>query len=143
MMIWQVLHQPKEIEVSMAVTLVNCFEVPAGREGEFLALWQQVNEYMRAKKGYLEHELHRSMAPDARFRFVNVANGRRWRTSTPRTTPAFATLSASPPGPPSRHLPRYTRSFTKAKLMKIGVPLAHLQTPDVLRVPSFPWWLGS
>lgn len=56
-----------------AVTLVNCFEVPAGREEEFFALWQQVNNYMRGKKGYLGHKLHRSLAPDARYRFVNVA----------------------------------------------------------------------
>lgn len=58
-----------------AVTLVNCFEIPAGREDEFFALWQQVNSYMRQKKGYLEHKLHRSLAPDAPFRFINVA---RW-----------------------------------------------------------------
>lgn len=55
------------------VTLVNCFEIPQGREDEFFALWQHVNTYMRAKKGYIEHKLHRSLAPDARFRFVNVA----------------------------------------------------------------------
>lgn len=57
----------------MAVTLVNCFEVPAGREEEFFSLWRQVNAYMRNKKGYLGHKLHRSLAPDARYRFVNVA----------------------------------------------------------------------
>ena len=57
------------------VTLVNCFEIPAGREDEFFSLWQQVNTYMRGKPGYLEHRLHRSLAPDARFRFINVA---RW-----------------------------------------------------------------
>ncbi|PYV81411.1 MAG: antibiotic biosynthesis monooxygenase [Acidobacteria bacterium] len=55
------------------VTLVNCFEVPAGREEEFFSMWQQVNTYMHGKKGYLEHKLHRSLAPDARFRFINVA----------------------------------------------------------------------
>jgi heme-degrading monooxygenase HmoA len=58
-----------------AVVLVNCFEVPAGREDEFFALWQQVNAYMRKKKGYLEHKLHRSLDKNARYRFVNVA---RW-----------------------------------------------------------------
>ena len=58
-----------------AVTLINSFEVPAGREDEFFGLWQQVNTYMRGKKGYLEHKLHRSLRPDAPFRFVNVA---RW-----------------------------------------------------------------
>lgn len=55
-----------------AVTLINCFEVPAGRENEFFALFQQVNNHMRAKKGYLSHKMHRSLAPDARYRFVNV-----------------------------------------------------------------------
>jgi len=58
-----------------AVTLINCFEVPAGREDEFFGLWRQVNTYMRGKKGYLEHKLHRSLRPDAPFRYVNVA---RW-----------------------------------------------------------------
>lgn len=55
------------------VTLVNRFQVPAGREDEFFQLWQQVNSYMRGKKGYLGHKLHRSLAPDAQYRFVNVA----------------------------------------------------------------------
>lgn len=50
------------------VTLVNCFQVPQGREQEFFSLWQQVNSYMRGKKGYLGHKLHRSLAPDAHFR---------------------------------------------------------------------------
>jgi heme-degrading monooxygenase HmoA len=59
----------------MSVTFVNCFEVPAGREDDFLARWQGVNAHMRSRPGYLEHHLYRSLAPDARFRFVNVA---RW-----------------------------------------------------------------
>ena len=59
------------------VVLVNCFKVPAGREEEFFALWQQVNSYMRAKPGYLSHKLHRSIAPDAPYRFVNLAH---WRS---------------------------------------------------------------
>ena len=57
----------------MPVTLVNCFQVPAGRESEFFSLWQNVNTYMRGKPGYLGHKLHRSLAPDAAYRFVNVA----------------------------------------------------------------------
>ena len=69
------------------VTLVNCFEVPAGREDEFLSMWQQVNTYMHGKKGYLEHKLHRSLSPDARFRFVNErrSNGVRSAQTTART----------------------------------------------------------
>ena len=59
----------------MAVTLVNCFEVPAGREEEFFELWREVNAYMRAKPGYLGHKLYRAATPEAAFRFINVA---RW-----------------------------------------------------------------
>lgn len=59
------------------VTLVNCFEVPVGREDEFFTLWKEVNAYMQAKPGYLGHTLHKSLAPNAAFRFVNVA---RWRS---------------------------------------------------------------
>ncbi len=55
------------------VTLINCFEVPEGREEEFFTLWKEVNAHMRVKPGYLEHRLHRSLAPNARFRFVNIA----------------------------------------------------------------------
>ena len=54
------------------VTLINCFEVPAGREEEFFAGYQKVNAYMRAKKGYVSNKMHRSLAQDARYRFVNV-----------------------------------------------------------------------
>ena len=56
-----------------AVTLINCFNIPAGREDEFFALWRQVNAYMRTKPAYLGHKLHRALTPDAPFRFVNVA----------------------------------------------------------------------
>jgi heme-degrading monooxygenase HmoA len=54
------------------VTLINCFEVPAEHEQEFFSGFQKVNAYMRAKKGYVSHKMHRSLAPDARYRFVNV-----------------------------------------------------------------------
>jgi heme-degrading monooxygenase HmoA len=56
------------------VTLINCFEVAAGKEDEFFRLWQQVNDYMRRQPGYLWHKLHRSLAPGAPYRFVNIAH---------------------------------------------------------------------
>jgi heme oxygenase (mycobilin-producing) len=55
----------------MTVRFINAFEVPAGREDAFFALWREVNTYMVAKDGYLWHRLHRSLSPDARYRFVN------------------------------------------------------------------------
>jgi len=38
-----------------AVTLINCFEIPAGQEDDFFRLWQQVNAYMQTKPGYIGH----------------------------------------------------------------------------------------
>ena len=58
-----------------AITLINSFDVPAGREDQFLEFWKQVNAYMQKKPGYLGHKLHRAITPDAPFRFVNIA---RW-----------------------------------------------------------------
>lgn len=55
------------------VTLINSFTVPVGREEKFFSLWDQVNKYMKTKPGYLGHKLHRALAPDATYRFVNVA----------------------------------------------------------------------
>jgi len=57
----------------MTVTFVNLFEVPVRGDDEFLTLWREVNTYMRAKNGYLEHRLHRALVDDARYRYVNVA----------------------------------------------------------------------
>ena len=62
-----------------AVTVINSFEVPAGREGEFLELWKKVDAYMQRKPGYLGNKLHRAIAPDAPFRFVHVAQ---WASMT-------------------------------------------------------------
>ena len=56
-----------------AVTVINCFEVPAGWEGEFLELWRKVNAYMQRKPGYLGNKLHRAITPDVQFQFVHVA----------------------------------------------------------------------
>ena len=56
-----------------AVTVINSFEVPAGREDEFLELWKKVNAYMQRKPGYLGNKLHRAIASDAPFPFVHVA----------------------------------------------------------------------
>jgi heme-degrading monooxygenase HmoA len=58
-----------------AITLINSFEVPTGRENEFFEMWKQVNDYMQKKPGYLGHRLHRAVTPEAPYRFVNVA---RW-----------------------------------------------------------------
>ena len=62
----------------MSVVFINLFEVPAGRDEEFLAGWQAINEHMRSRPGYQEHQLHRSLTADGRYRYANVA---RWASA--------------------------------------------------------------
>jgi len=50
---------------SGSVPYINCFEVPAGREVEFLKMFEEVNAYMRSRPGYIGHRLHQAVSPDA------------------------------------------------------------------------------
>jgi heme-degrading monooxygenase HmoA len=59
------------------VILINAFEVPAGKDEEFLQGWEATRNFMQRQTGYVSTRLHRSLDPDARFRFVNVAE---WET---------------------------------------------------------------
>ena len=60
------------------VTLINVFEVPAGRDEEFLQHWETARDFMQRQKGYVATRLHRSLNDSARFRFINVAE---WQTA--------------------------------------------------------------
>jgi heme-degrading monooxygenase HmoA len=58
----------------MSVILINPFEVPEGTDDEaFLRGWERAADYMHQQAGFLSSRLHRALAPDARFRFINVA----------------------------------------------------------------------
>jgi heme oxygenase (mycobilin-producing) len=68
------VNDPKERRYVMpTVVLINPFEVPEGREQEFLKGWQQAAEHLRQAPGFLSTRLHESLDPQAKFRFVNVA----------------------------------------------------------------------
>lgn len=54
--------------------LINCFEVPPGQDDDFLTLFGEINAYMAARPGFLGNRLHRSLAPDARYRYVNYVD---------------------------------------------------------------------
>jgi heme-degrading monooxygenase HmoA len=53
--------------------LINVFEVPEGRDEEFLAGWEQGKRLMEQQPGYVSTALHRSLDPEARFRYINIA----------------------------------------------------------------------
>jgi heme-degrading monooxygenase HmoA len=55
------------------VVLINAFEVPQGEDEAFLGGWERQREFLSAQQGYISTRLHRSLSPDADFRFVNVA----------------------------------------------------------------------
>jgi len=60
------------------IVLINSFEVPAGQEEAFLRFWEASRDFLSNQEGYVSTRLHRSLAPDAEFRFVNVA---RWQSA--------------------------------------------------------------
>jgi len=55
------------------VVLINVFAVPEGKEDEFLKAWHATAEGMKNQPGFISTKLHRSLKPDARFEFINVA----------------------------------------------------------------------
>jgi len=55
------------------VVLINLFEVPAGADQGFIGAWEAARNFLAAQPGYRSTALHRSLGPDAEFRFVNVA----------------------------------------------------------------------
>jgi heme-degrading monooxygenase HmoA len=64
----------EERSTCVSVILINPFEVPEGTNDEgFLRGWERAAEYMREQPGFVSTRLHRAVAPDARFRFINIA----------------------------------------------------------------------
>ncbi len=63
----------ERMQVMSTIILINSFEVPEGQQEEFLKGWRETAEYMRHAPGYISTRLHESLDPQARFRFVNVA----------------------------------------------------------------------
>ena len=55
--------------------LINAFEVPASGDEQFVTHWMRARDALSSKAGYVDTKLHRSLAPGARFRFINIG---RW-----------------------------------------------------------------
>ena len=78
------------------VVLINLFEVPARADEGFIGAWEATRNFLAAQDGYRSTALHRSLGPDADFRFVNVAE---WASAA-----AFQ-AATSHPAFPGRDLP--------------------------------------
>ena len=84
--------------------LINPFEVPEGMDDDrFLEGWGRAADYMRARPGFVASRLHRAVSPNARFRFVNVAEWARPQDfQAAVTSPEFqAMASGTPPNFPA------------------------------------------
>jgi heme-degrading monooxygenase HmoA len=57
----------------MAVTLINVFSVPKGKEEEFVQWWEAVKLDITRKPGFISGKFHRSIKPNSKFNFINVA----------------------------------------------------------------------
>jgi heme-degrading monooxygenase HmoA len=57
----------------MAVTLINVFSVPKGKEDEFTRVWEDIKRDITKQPGFIGGKFHKSIKPDSRFNFINVA----------------------------------------------------------------------
>lgn len=55
------------------VTLINAFEVPAGKQDEAIAAWEKARDFLANEPGYVSTALHEAITPDARFALINIA----------------------------------------------------------------------
>jgi heme-degrading monooxygenase HmoA len=78
------------------VVLINLFEVPAEADERFIAAWERARDFLAGQDGYRSTALHRSLSPDADFRFVNVAE---W------ASPVAFRAATTHPDFPGRELP--------------------------------------
>ncbi|MCC5647357.1 antibiotic biosynthesis monooxygenase [Nostoc sp. CHAB 5824] len=82
------------------VVLINPFSIPKGREEEFLKMWNEVAQYMKDQPGFIDLKLHRSLDPDARFQFINIAHwqsAEAWQTAMSKVEPKVQELSQQLP----------------------------------------------
>ena len=80
----------------MPVTLINVFSVPKGKEDEFVQWWQDVKANITAQQGFISGKFHKSLKPDSKFNFINVAMWENedlyWKAYEKSVTPMQAKL---------------------------------------------------
>jgi heme oxygenase (mycobilin-producing) len=56
------------------ITLINIFELPPEKVGQFLTGWRVRADIMATAPGFRDSRLHRAVSPQTRFQLVNVAH---------------------------------------------------------------------
>ncbi|HET9961220.1 MAG TPA: antibiotic biosynthesis monooxygenase [Nitrospiraceae bacterium] len=57
----------------MPVTLINAFTVPTSKQDDFVKWWEEVKADITKQPGFISGKFHRSIKPDSRFNFINIA----------------------------------------------------------------------
>jgi heme oxygenase (mycobilin-producing) len=71
--------------MSTPVILINSFVVHQGKEEEFIKRWKETAQVMKEQPGFIDTKLHRSLDPNAKFQFINVAHwesAEAWQAAT-------------------------------------------------------------
>jgi len=63
---------------SEEIIVINPIIVPEGKEIKALEIWDRYAEYFKKQPGYIGTKLHKTIDPEAKFHYINVAT---WRTS--------------------------------------------------------------
>jgi heme-degrading monooxygenase HmoA len=81
----------------MPVTLINVFTVPRGQEEAFVKWWEDVKDSITRQPGFIRGRFHRSVKPDSRYNFINVAVWENedlyWKAYEKSAAPAKAALT--------------------------------------------------
>jgi heme-degrading monooxygenase HmoA len=57
----------------MPVTLINAFTVPTSKQDDFVKWREEVKADITKQPGFISGKFHRSIKPDSRFNFINIA----------------------------------------------------------------------
>lgn len=66
-------HLEKNPQKQNPIVLINLFEVPVETEESFITEWKGAADYLRQQEGFISTALRKSLNPQARFRYVNIA----------------------------------------------------------------------
>ena len=80
-------------------TLINCSQGAPEKDERFLELWRKADDLLRSRSGYPPTRLHKAVGPQARFRYVNVAeldSVETWQAAV--SSPEFAAIAAQMAG---------------------------------------------
>jgi len=62
-----------EQKSTQPIVLINPFTVPVDKLEQTLAMWEAARDFLKQQPGYISTELHQSLAVDAQYRLINVA----------------------------------------------------------------------